>query len=100
MIVPGLVIAHRPLLDAFLGHLQRDMYFFVFAPLGGHDSQLHGVQCGSGVPARKIRKKVKSLRIDHGIVGSHSLFPVIDGPFDQRPDILRGKRLQLKDNGP
>ena len=99
MIISRLVIAHRPFLNTLLRHFQTDMYFAVALPVRGHDSKLHGIQRMSGIASRNVRKKGKGILLDHRIVCAHPLFLIIDRPLNQSPNVLLGKRLQLKDNG-
>ena len=61
MIIPGLIIFHNPLLNAFLSHIQRQMYLTVLRTLRRHHSQLHRIQGMTCITARDIRQKAVEL---------------------------------------
>ena len=99
MIIPVLVIAHNPLLNALLRHLQRDVNLPVLRALSGHNPQFDGVQCMSGISARKLSQEIQRFFLDHGIVRAHSPIPVIYRLAQQFFHCLRRNGLQLENNG-
>ncbi len=99
MVVPGLVVPGRPLLDALLGHVQGDVDPAVLAAAGAHDAKLDGVQGMPGVPAGDVRQKVQGILLNHRAVSPHAPIRIIDRLFQELPDSLHGNGLQLKDDG-
>ena len=93
MVVPGLIVFHHTLLDAFARHLQRYVDFSVRGPRRGHDPQLYGIQRMPGIPSRHIGKEIHGVLIYLRVVGAHPLLPVIDSPPQKLLYILPGQRL-------
>ena len=99
MIISCFVITDHSLLDTFGSHFQRQMDFPIFSPLCRKYAKLDSIQCISCISAGYVRQKLHCILIDLGTVASHSLFLVIDRPFDQGFDILFFQRPQFKNAG-
>ena len=98
MIVPGLVVPGRPLLDALLGHVQGDVNLAVRTASGAHDAQLDGVQGVPVIPTGDVRQKVQGILVNHRVIRAHAPLRIIDRLFQKSLHRLHGDGLQLKDD--
>ena len=100
MVVPGLVIAHHPLLDTLGSHIKGHMDLSVCCLFGGQHSQLQGIQGRPRIPACYIRQKFPGIFLQLHVIAPHSFFHICCSPDQQPADILPLQGLQFKDNGP
>lgn len=99
MIVSGLIIADRTLLDTFLRHFQRNMHLSVITTRCRQDTKFNCIQRHAGISAADPSQKRKRLFIHLGMITAKSFFHIRNRPRQKCLDIFFGEWMQFKNDG-
>src|SRR5574341_100173 len=97
VLVEALIVMHRPLLDALLGDLQRDVHRAF--PIGGRgqDGQFERVEGAAGVAVGDQDQVGQRVVVNLNLAEAEAALVVGHRPIQDQADVLVGQRVQLED---